>query len=81
MAMADGSDRSVARTGQKVYMAGIAVQLTFVVVFCFGVGRLLQRMRGEGAGGRRGPGVVWGVVGVGGLIVVSFSGFPGDGLC
>lgn len=73
MAMADASDRTLARTGQKVYMAGIAVQSAFVVVFCFEAGRLLQRMRGEGVGGRRGTGVVWGVVGVGGLIVVSVS--------
>lgn len=35
MAMADASDRTLARTGQKVYMAGIAVQSAFVVVFCF----------------------------------------------
>lgn len=81
MAMADASDRSMARTGQNLYMAGIAVQLAFVLVFCFGVGGLLQRMRGEGVGGRRGTGVVWGVVGVAGLIVVSFSVFPDDGLC
>ena len=83
--IANDEDADVRLTGQRVYMAGIGVQLLFVVVFA-GVWavfrqRLERRMRDGRLVRRSGRSMawvrplVWTVLGVIGLIVVCFFFF------